>query len=118
VSLDLASAHDIALFGAERFTTLVRALQPDLVFANEAERAAVPDLEATWVIKRGARGAIFPEGHMPAPAVTAIDTTGAGDALAAGYLIGGPPLAIAAAARCVTNIGAMPAASELRLRGI
>ena len=32
----------------------------------------------------------------------------AGDALAAGYLVGGPELAIAAATRCVGLIGAMP----------
>jgi ribokinase len=108
VTLDLASAHDIELFGAERFTALVRALAPDLVFANEAERAAVPELDGPWVIKRGIRGAVFPEGPLAAPSVDAIDATGAGDALAAGYLVGGPQLAIAAAARCVRSVGAMP----------
>jgi sugar/nucleoside kinase (ribokinase family) len=60
------------------------------------------------VIKRGARGASFPEGDYPAPAVEPIDTTGAGDALAAGYLAGGPELAMHAAAQCVQTIGAMP----------
>jgi sugar/nucleoside kinase (ribokinase family) len=108
VSVDLASANDIELFGAKRFTALVRELGPDLVFANEAERAVVPDLEANWVIKLGARGAIFPEGEFPAAAVRAVDTTGAGDALAAGYLVGGPELAMAAAARCVAQVGATP----------
>ena len=34
--------------------------------------------------------------------------TGAGDALAAGYLVGGPDLAMAAAARCVAVRGAQP----------
>jgi sugar/nucleoside kinase (ribokinase family) len=38
-----------------------------------------------------------------------LDTTGAGDALAAGYLVGGPELAIGAAGRCVSAAGAMPA---------
>jgi sugar/nucleoside kinase (ribokinase family) len=108
VSVDLASANDIELFGAKHFTALVRELGPDLVFANEAERAVVPDLEANWVIKLGARGAIFPEGEFPAAPVRAVDTTGAGDALAAGYLVGGPEMAIAAAARCVAEVGAMP----------
>ena len=37
-----------------------------------------------------------------------VDTTGAGDALAAGYLVGGPQLAAEAAARCVAQLGAMP----------
>ena len=60
------------------------------MFANEAERDAVPGLDAGWVIKLGARGAIFPEGHYGRAAVAALDTTGAGDALAAGYLVGGP----------------------------
>jgi ribokinase len=108
VTLDLASAHDIELFGVERFAALMSELNPDLVFANEAERAIIGDLETSWVIKLGARGAIFPEGRLNATPVTAVDTTGAGDALAAGYLVGGPDLAMAAAARCVEQIGAMP----------
>ena len=68
----------------------------------------MPDLDADWVIKLGARGARFPEGLYPAPVVDAVDTTGAGDALAAGYVVGGPECAIEAAARCVGLIGAMP----------
>jgi ribokinase len=108
VSVDLASAHDIDLIGAERFAARLDALAPDLAFATEAERAAVPGFDATWVIKLGARGARFPEGLYPAPAVDVLDTTGAGDALAAGYLVGGPALAIEAAARSVGLIGAMP----------
>ena len=108
VTIDLASAHDIEIAGAGRFTARLEALAPDLVFATEAERAAIPDFDATWVIKLGARGASFPEGVYSAPAVEAVDATGAGDALAAGYLVGGPELAIEAAARCVTRIGAMP----------
>ena len=108
VTVDLAAAHDIGMVGARRFSARLQALGPDLVFATEAERAAVPDFDATWVIKLGARGASFPEGLYPAPAVVAVDTTGAGDALAAGYLVGGPELAIQAAARSVGLIGAMP----------
>src|SRR5262249_2678489 len=37
-----------------------------------------------------------------------VDSTGAGDALAAGYLVGGTTLALEAAARCVARGGAMP----------
>jgi ribokinase len=113
VTLDLASAHDIELFGAERFTSLAHELKPDLVFANEAERGVVPELEASWVIKLGAVGAIFPEGRLDALSVTAVDATGAGDALAAGYLVGGPSLAMFAAAQCVGCVGAMPSADNL-----
>jgi len=108
VTVDLSSAHDIEIVGAARFVARLRALGPDLAFATEAERAAVPEFDATWVIKLGARGASFPEGLYPAPSVDALDTTGAGDALAAGYLVGGPALAIEAAARSVGLIGAMP----------
>jgi sugar/nucleoside kinase (ribokinase family) len=108
VTVDLASSHDIEIVGARRFTARLEALAPDLAFATEAERAAVPDFDATWVIKLGAAGARFPEGLYPAPSVAAVDMTGAGDALAAGYLVGGPELAIEAATRCVGLIGAMP----------
>ena len=108
VTVDLASAHDIELLGADRFTERLRALGPDLAFATESERAAVPSFDADWVIKRGPHGARFPEGLFPAPAVIPIDVTGAGDALAAGYLVGGPERAIQAAAQCVRLIGAMP----------
>jgi ribokinase len=108
VTVDLASAHDIELLGARLFTARLDALGADLAFATEAERAAVPGYDTSWVIKLGARGARFPEGTFDAPAVDVVDTTGAGDALAAGYLVGGPELAIEAAARCVTLVGAMP----------
>jgi len=59
------------------------------------------------------KGCIVVEGEAtweaPAfPIAKLVDTTGAGDALAAGYLVGGPELAIRAAARSVGLIGAMP----------
>ncbi len=108
VTLDLASAQDIEIFGVERFRALVEALRPELIFANEAEHAALPHLEANWVIKLGSRGAIFPEGRFESLPATVADTTGAGDALAAGYLVGGPELAMRAAASCVQEVGALP----------
>ena len=115
VTVDLASARDIELLGAQTFSSRLEALEPDLAFATEAERAAVPGFDTAWVIKHGARGATFPEGFYAAPEVVAIDSTGAGDALAAGYLVGGPELAIAAAAHSVGLVGAMP--SQPRLSG-
>ena len=108
VSVDLASAHDIEIAGAELFAARLDALGADLAFATEAERAAVPHFDTTWVIKLGARGARFPEGSYPARALDAVDTTGAGDALAAGYLVGGPEAAMRAAARSISLVGAMP----------
>jgi sugar/nucleoside kinase (ribokinase family) len=40
-----------------------------------------------------------------------VDTTGAGDALAAGWIVGGTDLALEAAARCVRRVGSMPGRS-------
>jgi sugar/nucleoside kinase (ribokinase family) len=40
--------------------------------------------------------------------VDAVDSTGAGDAFAAGYLVGGIGMGLAAAARAVAKMGAMP----------
>lgn len=114
VTVDLASAHDIEILGARPFAERLNALGADLVFATESEHAAVPDLGAACVIKLGGRGARFPEGHRPAQTGSVLDTTGAGDALAAGYLVGGPELAMQAAGRCVGQIGAMPATSAPR----
>jgi sugar/nucleoside kinase (ribokinase family) len=116
VTVDLASAHDITLVGARLFTERLTALAPDLAFATEAERAAVPGFDTEWVIKLGAQGARFPEGECAALAVTVTDTTGAGDALAAGYLVGGAEQAIQAAARCVGLVGAMPSDAGLAAR--
>jgi sugar/nucleoside kinase (ribokinase family) len=39
---------------------------------------------------------------------TVVDTTGAGDALAAGFLVGGPEVGVATAARCCAKLGSMP----------
>src|SRR5581483_9528378 len=97
-----------AHLGADAFAARLAELSPELAFATEAERAAVPAFDTDWVIKLGARGARFPECLHPAPTVSVIDTTGAGDALAAGYLVGGPARAMEAAARCVGLVGAMP----------
>ena len=47
------------------------------------------------------------EEHTALPA-DVVDPTGAGDALAAGFLVGGIELGLAAAARCVAQAGAMP----------
>ena len=53
--------------------------------------------------------------HLTAPIEPGpvVDSTGAGDALAAGFLLGGDLAAslrggLAAAARCVATVGAMP----------
>ena len=92
----------------DAFRERVRAIAPDLVFANEAERDAVGELDTRWVLKRGARGLEVDGKVYPAAASEVVDTTGAGDALAAGFLIGGAELGLEAAARCCAQLGAMP----------
>ncbi len=115
LSVDLASTSVIDRFGSERLRDRLAGLAPDVVFANEEEARAVgsealPD--ATWAIKRGAAGcAILHEGErheFPAMPATVVDTTGAGDAFAAGYLVGGTELALESAARAVAKLGATP----------
>jgi ribokinase len=111
VSLDLASWSAIRDVGADRFRRLVVELAPDVVFANEEEEGiiggAIPG--ARWILKLGSRGCSFDGDEQPAvPVDSIVDTTGAGDALAAGFIVGGPGLALEAAARCVARLGSLP----------
>ncbi|HEV7641032.1 MAG TPA: carbohydrate kinase family protein [Gaiellaceae bacterium] len=92
----------------DAFRARVRAIAPDVVFATEAEQDAVGALDTRWVLKRGARGLEVDGKSYPSAATDVVDTTGAGDALAAGYLIGGAELGLEAAARCCAQLGAMP----------
>jgi sugar/nucleoside kinase (ribokinase family) len=90
------------------FRERVRRLAPATVFATERERDALGDLDAHWVIKRGPRGVTVDGRDHDALDVDVVDTTGAGDALAAGMLVGGVETALTAAARCCAQMGAMP----------
>jgi sugar/nucleoside kinase (ribokinase family) len=92
----------------EAFRTRVREMSPDLVFATEREREALGPADANWVLKRGANGLTVDGIEYAAVPTEVVDTTGAGDALAAGYLIGGPALGLEAAAKCCARMGAMP----------
>jgi ribokinase len=111
VSVDLSSWSAIRDVGGERFRSQLVDLAPDVVFANEQEEDIVggPIAGVTWILKRGAAGASFDGDERPAvPVESIVDTTGAGDAFAAGWLVGGPELALAAGARCVQLAGSMP----------
>jgi sugar/nucleoside kinase (ribokinase family) len=92
----------------DAFRARVHDVAPEVVFANERERAAVGDLDTRWVMKRGADGVRVDGSDYAAIDADVIDTTGAGDALAAGFLIGGVALGLDAAARCCAQLGAMP----------
>jgi sugar/nucleoside kinase (ribokinase family) len=118
VSVDLSSVSAIESFGRARFAERLGRIEPDVVFATEAERAAQVDVDVdvgvhlrhspVWVVKRGAAGILVDGVPHTAPPAEAVDTTGAGDALAAGFLVGGPRLGLEAAARCVARVGSMP----------
>ncbi len=119
VTVDLSTAHGIAELGREEMRRRVTALAPDVVFANEAEAAAFgAPLDGAWVVKRGALGCTVRHGgevvaHAGLEVECVVDTTGAGDAFAAGFLlerdlVDAARRGQAAAARCVTLVGALP----------
>jgi len=113
VSLDLAASTVVESIGPADFRALLARLAPDAVFCNEDEDDAIGGRVAgpTWIVKRGRRGASVDGDEHPALLVAAVvDATGAGDAFAAGWIVGGVTLALEAAARCITKVGAMPAA--------
>jgi ribokinase len=114
VSLDLSATVALEQAGIELVREVLAEHHPAVVFGNEKEIALLdPEAEAeTVVVKKGARGvAVRARGKThehPARRVEAVDTTGAGDAFAAGFLLGGAELGVQAAARCVAQLGAMP----------
>jgi sugar/nucleoside kinase (ribokinase family) len=110
VSLDLSGRAAIEEVGPPAFRAHVAKLAPDTVFGTEAEFALAGDVRAPTVVeKRGADGFVAAGVAFDALPAEVLDTTGAGDALAAGFLVGGPELAREAAARCVARMGAFPA---------
>jgi ribokinase len=121
LSVDLSSAADLRAFGAPRLRAELAALRPELLFATEAEAAALgAPLESfakVGVVKLGPGGCRVFGRRVPAPRVPVVDGTGAGDAFAAAfcaaYLEGATPLeaagrAVLVGARAVTVLGARP----------
>lgn len=108
ISSDLSSVNVIREFGAQKLADRFVRIRPDVVFGNEAEHAELAVPSEVRVVKRGPAGATFDDrDYAPVPG-DVVDTTGAGDALAAGYLVGGPELAMEAAARCIAKLGTLP----------
>jgi len=120
ISVDVAAWTEIRAFGPVQFRDLLDAIAPDILFATEAEWEMLGGAylgAPTGVIKRGARGAIVvtEEARLDLAPVDAsvVDTTGAGDAFAAGFLVGGSleeaaRRALETAALCVSRIGSLP----------
>src|SRR5436190_7383523 len=120
VSLDAAAWTAIRAFGPVRFRELLDEVAPDVLFASEAEWEMLGGAYLTapvGVIKRGPRGCtvVGDEARLDLAPVDAevVDTTGAGDALAAGFLLGGSleeaaRRGLEAAARCVARVGSLP----------
>jgi ribokinase len=104
ISVDLSTWTAID----DGFRERVQALAPDVVFAGERERDVFGPLATSWVVKRGAAGVVVDGMVLDAVPADVVDATGAGDAFAAGYLVGGARVGLEAAARCVARLGAMP----------
>jgi ribokinase len=105
VSIDLASIGPLMALGRRAARALVGGIAPDILFATRAEADALLgggrlsgllELASIAVVKRGSKGAtvLARDGggilrfEAATGALRAIDTTGAGDAFDAGFLVG------------------------------
>lgn len=100
VSIDASSVSIIDEMGAERFREMLSELGPDVVLCNQDEgivlgvtaRHGIDDVPLT-VVKSGADDVVaYREGEIvaavpPPPLSNVRDTTGAGDAFAAGFIL-------------------------------
>jgi sugar/nucleoside kinase (ribokinase family) len=120
VSVDLAPWTELRTYGPVRFRELLDELAPDVLFATEAEWELLGGAylaAPVGVLKRGPRGCTVMTADarldLAPVAGEVVDTTGAGDALAAGFLLGGSleeagRRGLEAAARCVATVGSLP----------
>jgi len=112
VSVDLSSVSVLRDIGPAEVNRLLGVLRPEVILGNGPESALLtrgPAVQAaTMIIKLGADGVRVNGTLWPARPARPADTTGAGDAFAAGFLLGGVSLGLDAAAQAVSQLGAMP----------
>ncbi len=121
LAVDLSSVAGLQDYGPARMAKDLKDLAPDLLFATqaEAETLGVPleRLAKLPVVKLGSSGVRVLGKVVSSPPVDEVDTTGAGDALAAAfcsaYVRGATPIeaarhAVEVAASAVTSVGARP----------
>jgi len=127
VSLDLSSVATMRDLGTVALTSIIASVRPDVVFANRDEARCASDLgldlspAVAYIVKRGSEPVVVKAHGEEArvqvePIDGLIDSTGAGDAFAAGYIaaaLGGADAAAAARAgadlarRALTELGAL-----------
>ncbi len=105
ISVDLASIGPLLAGGRRSARALIASVAPDLLFATASEAEALLggrgvegllEFAATAVVKRGAKGATVlaragddqTRFEVATAHLNAVDTTGAGDAFDAGFLVG------------------------------
>lgn len=121
VSVDLGGTGWIRAYGPSRTAYQLALLRPDILFASHkaAGELAVPleGLASVPVLTLGAEGCTVHGRRLVAPRVDALDSSGAGDALAAAFCAafveGEAPVeaagrAVLVAASAVTRMGARP----------
>jgi sugar/nucleoside kinase (ribokinase family) len=93
LSIDVSSVGVVRDYGVERYGELLADLAPEVILANDSEAASLPaELSAVTIVKDGPRAVRVRESgkswKVEVPQSSdVVDTTGAGDAFAAGYLV-------------------------------
>lgn len=130
VSVDASSTGMICEYGVERYLDLVEAVRPAVLFANAGEARLLdvtrPQFAKTMTVVKNGAGATTVLGPGDAaltvpvpPAPPARDSTGAGDAFAAGFLAarmrGADPAAAAVAGHSLArSVLSAPGATAMR----
>jgi sugar/nucleoside kinase (ribokinase family) len=125
VSLDLSSVQTLRTLGADVLAEVLERVRPDVVFANEDEARAAAELglspaaDGVYVIKRGPDPVIVEangsRAEVPVERVDdVLDSTGAGDAFAAGFITAALD---GADAQTCARAGSVLAMSALRRAG-